>query len=513
MSETSCPTMEEESTSLRQGTWGRAVLLLLVTASACFQTWAELWLFWGDENVAFDHGYLVALIVLWLIWQLRLSVRSLSPIPHLQLLPVVIALSATWLLAEIANVFAVHTAIWPMLAFSALWVALGKQVAVRFAVPLGFLYFAMPFWDLLQAPLQAVTAAMVGLITYLLGIPAALDGSYVTLPTSQLFIAEDCSGAQFLCIALAIGFLAGFIRQDNFGTRLLIMVIAGVLSMVFNWLRVILIILAYLNPDLKTVLDWMGGHLTLGWWVFALDLMIFGLVLLYIPRSPRPFIDSYQPPHKSSAASGNNASLWATVAAIIFLPIVTWALPRLDTYPAHLPDANLWRNIPSHGTVLPDPRWQPHFPGAKWEKRSAMLTPRGTTVEVYGNLFHEQLQGSELISRGSHLFDPTHFTTRTTSILHLHDAHGQPFPVRLDQLTHLSGASWQAMYTYFVDKDPVASDFQVQLATSFRSIYSRSTAGVVAASTPCADDCKAEHDQLEELFILMVDRYRSEAGD
>lgn len=494
-------------------TWNLAVLLLLIATGAYFQTWVDLWPYWVDENATYTHGTFVALISVWLVWRARQTVNQIEAIPSAWTLPVIIILSAAWVLAEKANVFSIYIVLWPLLAFLALWVGLGLRVAYQFALPLSFLYFAMPVWDYLKPPLQAIAATMVGLFTNLFGLPATLNGTYITLPTETLFIADDCSGAHFLCIALAVGVLAGAIRGDTLRVRILILVLAGLLSMAFNWLRILLIILAYLHPGLKGAIETMEAHLTLGWWVFALDLLVFALILRFVPRAPHQIAGRWPPDQKAPTRSNGIAGVWMSILALVVLPAIAWALPRFDSYPTRMPDPELGLSASKTVIVSPDWRWRPHYPGTVWEGRFAIATAGGIVIEIYANRYNEQTHRSELISRESHLFNLENFAPESSGIIYLHDSDGQVVQVHSEILSQNAGASWQALYTYFVDQDPVASGRRVKLLTAGRSIYARVPAGVVAAATPCIDTCESRISDLENTFVRVLESYRKEFGE
>jgi exosortase/archaeosortase family protein len=334
----------------------------------------------------------------------------------------------------------------------------------------------------------------------------------VTLPTATIFIAEDCSGAHFLCVALAVGVLAGVLRGDGLRTRILILIIAGLLSMAFNWLRIFLIVLAYLHPGLRQAFETMG-HLTFGWWVFALDLIVFALVLRFVPRSANEQAERLPPDQTTPIRWNNSSGLWMSTIALVLLPAIAWALPRLDTYPSELPNADLRISIAETDLTSPNLRWTPHYPGTAWEDRFAIMTGGGNPVEVYGNQYHEQTQGTELISRGSHLFDPLLFSPISSSIVYLQDSRGQSISARRDILTDSMGNSWLTMYTYFVDSEPIASSRRVQLMTALRSIYARTTASVLAVATPCTEECESRISNVEDTFIRAVEDYRAEFSE
>ena len=505
---TSSPDESQELEGPWLGTWGQGVLLLIAAVVAYLQSWLDTWPNWVNDNATYTHGPLIVLVAAWLVWRARPEVNRIEAKSSARALPFLILLSTFWVLAEKANVFIVYAALWPLIAFSALWVGLGFQVASRFALPLVFLFFAIPVWDYLRPALQTVTTTMVGLFTVVLRVPAVFDGPYVTLPTGKIFIAEDCSGAHFLCIALAVGVLAGVLRRDTLSTRILILTVAGLLSMAFNWLRVLLIVLAYLHPGLKGTIETMEGHLTLGWWVFALDLLVFGLVLRFIPRSPHQPAEDRPLAHDNPIRSNNRASFWMSMCALVVLPTITWVLPRLDSYSANSPGADLGLSTANADRVAPDLRWMPRYSGTVWEGRFAVASAGGVVIDFYGNRYNEQTQGSELVSVESHLFDPANFTPESSHVVELRGSAGRPLQARREVLLHNSGTYWLAYYAYFVDAEPVTSGHRVQLKTAFRSTYARTSAGVIAVATPCVEKCDSLTSLVEETFIQAFEEYR-----
>jgi hypothetical protein len=278
--------------------------------------------------------------------------------------------------------------------------------------------------------------------------------------------------------------------------------------MAFNWLRILLIVLAYQHPDLKDAFETMG-HLTFGWWVFALDLVVFGLVLRFVPRAAIEDVEK-RPPDPGTAIRWNNTTglSLATLAAVI-LPAIAWVLPQFDTYPTEMPDANLRVSAARFDLTAPDLRWSPHYPGSAWEQRYAVQTASGTTVEIYGNQYHEQSQGSELISRGSHLFDPLYFASGSSGIVELRDSNGKPLSAHREILKDSSGTSWVSVYTYLVDNESVPGSHSIQLKTALRSTYSRTTAGVLAVAAQCIEECESRNSDIENTFILAFEAYRA----
>ena len=505
---TSSSVKPQESKTFSLGAWGQAILLLLIVIGIYLQTWIDIWPYWENKNATYTHGTLVAMVAVWLTWRARSTVNWIQPTPSVRALALVVVLSAVWLMAEKAGLFIVYTTLWPLLAFVTLWAGLGLSVAFRFAFPLSFLYFAIPIWDYLKPPLQVITSTMAQLLTSILGIPAAFDGPYATLPTGTIFIARDCGGAHFFSVALAVGVLAGVLRRDNLRTRILIVIVAGLLSMIFNWLRIVLIVLAYLHPSLKDGLETMG-HLTFGWWVFALDLVVFSLVLRYVPRSDSHHGERRTRRQTAADRRKNSFGLFVATIAAIVLPAIAWTLPRFDAYPSAIPNSDLHTFSTGSDLLSPDLRWRPYYPGAAWEERFAILLDGGIAVEIYGNQYHSQAQGSELISRASYLFDPMTFSTNSSSVIYLQDSQNRSLLANRVILTDSAGNPWVAFYTYFVDNEPIVSGRRVQLLTALRSMYARTTAGVVAAAIPCVESCKSHSSDVEDAFFGLVEIYQN----
>jgi exosortase len=481
-------------------------VLLLVAVTAYFQTWVDLWPFWENKNATYTHGTLIAAVAVWLVWRARPALANVQPAASPMALVPMLMLSAVWMLAWRANIFIVYAILWPLLAFSMLWAGVGWKAATKLAFPLAFLYFAIPVWEYLKPPLQAITSTMVGFLTGLAGVPAAVDGPYITLPSDTIFIALDCSGAHFLCVALAVGVLAGVIRGDSLGTRILILAIAGLLSMIFNWTRILLIVFAYLHPDLKHWLENIG-HFTFGWWVFALDLVVFALVLRFVPSTSRAELADAsgaiptQPVRKTGFKG-----LALTIAAALALPASSWSMTRLSSHP----EGTAPVTVPTFATeTSADLRWQPTFMGPTWEHRTAYLGTEGRTIEVYANEYHTQSQGRELISRASPLFDPLIFTTQfSAAVVFDLDKEGSQIKAGRVRLIDNSHQRWSALYTYFVDSDTAANPRHVQLLLALRSLYSRPRAGVVSLAMPCVPDCETTDVELDKALVDTYVAYR-----
>src|SRR5690606_24257028 len=106
------------------------------------------------------------------------------------------------------------------------------------------------------------------------GIPSHFIGNDVQIPAGTFEIAGGCSGLHFFVVALAIGALMGEMRGDDWRGRLKLLLLAGALALVCNWLRVFTIILAGHYTHMQHYLV-AQSHYGYGWMVFALAMVVF----------------------------------------------------------------------------------------------------------------------------------------------------------------------------------------------------------------------------------------------
>jgi exosortase len=480
--------------------WTGAVVLLGLCVAAYFTAWRDLWPLWENKNATYTHGSLIALVALWLVWRARLALRGEPARPDPRAIVPVVLLSLAWFVLERGNVFLAYVVLWPVLAFTVLWAGIGLRSARAFAFPLAYLYFAIPIWEVLKPALQAISSAAVGLLTSAVGIQALVEGPYITLPQGTVYIALDCSGAHFLSVALAVAVLAGEIRRDALRTRVLIVALAAGLSMVFNWLRIFLIVLAYLNPTLKDALESVG-HYTFGWWVFALDLVVFYLALRFVPSSPTPEApsDDLAPEYRGRLSAP--AGYLAAVGAALALPAIAWTAPQGSSYPEPVAAAPALDGL--RGPIPADAFWEPTFEGAAWTHRAAYIDRDGRVVELYRNEYHAQSQGKEFAGRGTALFPPERYELSDRRERVIEPGSGRPAIRVIEQrLTDSAGRPWLALFAWYLDGTTHTRLRRVHFVSAVRALYSRPTVGVMAIAAPCRGDCTDVAPSLDAVFAL-----------
>lgn len=130
------------------------------------------------------------------------------------------------------------------------------------------LVMGTPIWFVLVPTLQALTASAVNWLLLRGRWPIYIEENLIALPSGMLEIAAGCAGLKFLQTALALTLIEGFIARRSWPAMATIAVVAVLLAIVSNWLRVSIITLLalYLSPEHPWVLD----HNWVGWLLFAI---------------------------------------------------------------------------------------------------------------------------------------------------------------------------------------------------------------------------------------------------
>jgi len=134
----------------------------------------------------------------------------------------------------------------------------GGRISLRAVLfPAAFMLLGIP-WptfveNAISFPLmQLVTQWSVGLI-HLLGYPATAAGTTITLPNCTVGVEEACSGLRSLQTALMVGAAAGELARLRTVARLALLLVAFVLAIAGNQIRVLMLVMAGISGGNATV--------------------------------------------------------------------------------------------------------------------------------------------------------------------------------------------------------------------------------------------------------------------
>lgn len=424
----------------------------------------------------YQHGYLIAAItVAWIARELWRGAADGSP-PFPQAAFLLAPVLLVWIVAVRGGIDIAHQLLWPVAMGIAVWMVAGANAARRFIPAIGLLYTAIPVWDYGLPLLQRLSIYFSEQMLGLLGVPATVTEYLVTIPEGAFAIEEGCSGKRFLVVTLAVAYLTIFVNHLRGWRALLFIAAAGLMSMVINWTRIVIIIYAGHVSNMQHYLV-ANEHVSLGNVLFVP--LILGVILL-----GRRMATGHGPvsvAHRSGVPAGG----WQALLPVGLL-LLTAAVVRLD---AAGPGKSVLGPMPVatsrwQGPIPPQAGWRPSYEAVDDERR-ALYTSADGQVEIYANLYTNQRNGRELIQFGNNLIAPALWTPLWSGVEEPLEAGHTSWAVQ--RMQGPDRRTWLVARAYLVRGRSYRSDTSAKLAYGWYSLAGTTPAGVLASAAVCSD--------------------------
>jgi len=390
-------------------TWRTHLALLGAVAAAILVLFrrdaADMVALWSND-ATFNHCFLVAPLIFWLVWQRLPELRRLKPAAWAPGLIVVAAGALSWLLGDASGInFARQFGLLLMLE-GAVIALLGKAVARGLAFPLFYAIFLVPVGEELVPAMQTLTAQLAALLLALTAVPAHLDGIFITTPGGYFEVAEACAGARFLIAMLAFGALVANVCYRSWRRRAAFLAVAILVPILANGIRAWGTI--YIAE--QTSLNFAEGfdHVIYGGIFFAVVIaIILGIGWRFFDRGvDEPWFD----PERLQPAPPRGARLDLVAGALIALAALgpLWATAvsasgsREPPAIVALPDVSGWQRVPASAGIP----WSPHYAGADRLTVAHYRDARGRVVDLAIAVFARQSEGRELVGFGQGAVTP-----------------------------------------------------------------------------------------------------------
>jgi exosortase A len=384
------------------GVAAAAVLLLLWSDAADM---AGIW--WNSST--YNHCVLIPPLIAWLVWQRRAELADLTPRAWLPGLAIVAAGACAWLLGYAGGISLGRHAGLVVMLQGAVVTLLGKAVTRGLAFPLFFAFFAIPFGSELVPAMQTVTAELAMALLNLSGVPALLEGVFITTPIGYFEVAEACAGVKFLIAMAALGALVANVCFRSWRRRILFLVACIIVPILANGIRAF----ATIYVAEQSGVEFASGmdHVIYGGAFFALVIaLILGIAWRYFDRRVNdPWFDPRQlqpvPPASDSEPRARRVGglvVLAAAAPLLWATAIA-AAGRVEAPSAlQLPDVPGWSRI----EAVQGRPWQPHFAGADHFRVSHYRDQQGREVTLAIAYFARQEEGRELVGFGQGAVGP-----------------------------------------------------------------------------------------------------------
>jgi exosortase/archaeosortase family protein len=338
-------------------------------------------------------------------------------------------------------------------------------------------------WDAVNAVLQNVSVAAVRQLLKMAGVPAYFVGNTFQIPEGAFEIADGCSGLHFMIVALAIGVLYGEVNRDGWRNRVILVVLAGAMAALTNWLRIFVIVMAGHLTDMQHYLI-RGEHYNFGWMMFAGMMVVFFLLARFLPiEDSAPDAPAYEGrPDERDGRSVSRPIVAVVLGSIMIAPVWTYLDSRTASGASGLSllplQAEGWKeSVPDQST------WRPRFVGVD-EQLWRNFVKDGQVVEAYAARYWEQSQGKELAG-----FENSPLGEGVKVI-----AGGALASLPLWNESRVrgdAGPEWIIWSAYMIDGSWYTSSLRAQVSYGWSSLFSSPVSTAVLLRAACQPDCAA----------------------
>ena len=217
---------------------GICIISLLILYYSIFQKLIYDWIHLPD----FSHGFLIPIISLYLIWQRRDEIQTLSISPNN--FGIVVILSGLFLLiiGNLASEYFTQRFSFLVVIAGIIFFLLGGLYLKLLWFPIAFLIFMIPIpsilLDKITFPMQLFASRVATFSLRLLDIPVLREGNVIHLSHTSLAVAEACSGIRSLISLLALGVVFAYFSQKVFWKRAVLVIACFPIAIIVNALRV-----------------------------------------------------------------------------------------------------------------------------------------------------------------------------------------------------------------------------------------------------------------------------------
>ena len=375
---------------------------------------------WVD-SATYNHCFLIIPISLYMIWERRGALASLSPGPDFRALFLILLLSLAWFGASALGILEAQQLLAMTILQAMLFGILGWPVYRRLMAPLLYLYFLVPFGEFLTPTLQDFTARFAVLGLQLLGIPVFSDGILIDVPAGNFAVAEACAGLRFLVAAVAFGVFYATEIYESRVRRTIFIALSIVVPIIANGFRALGLIAAAEAFGSAAAVE--ADHITYGWIFFSLVLA----ALIFIGRtfSDRNELDSSRtpPPSRQNTSAYVPAFAFAAVGLFVPLAAVGPAIAAVLDAPRALlalPAAAPGVSSPWVPVVAPAEGWRPIVVRADKELSDG-FTEGANRIERFVALYATRGRTNNLIRSDNRIADPDvwNITARRSAVAHL----------------------------------------------------------------------------------------------
>ena len=324
--------------------WGAIVAVSIVILAIFYDGLEHMVRAWESDE--YSHGYLIPLIVAFLIWQKKNELELIDYKGSWPGLLVVLFGILVYFVGEFSALYTIVQYGFLITLYGVVLTFMGWQAFRVILVPLLILAFMIPLpafiYNNLSSELQLISSQIGVAVIRLFGISVYLEGNVIDLGSYKLQVVEACSGLRYLFPLMTLGFIAAYFFKGAFWKRALIFLSSIPITILMNSFRVgvIGVMVEYRGKSMAEGFL----HDFEGWVVFMACTAILVLemwVLAHIGKDRKPLQEAFglelpDPSPADAAVISRKIPMQVFVATgvlVLSLFVSTQAAERTETIP------------------------------------------------------------------------------------------------------------------------------------------------------------------------------------
>jgi exosortase A len=449
------------------------LLLILIAFHASVAAAVTVW----TISPTYSHCFLIIPIVLWLIWEKRAILASLSPSLAPQALIVMPFLALLWWMGELAAINEVQQYAVVMLMQAGIVALLGVNVVRALWFPFFYLLFLVPTGEYLIVPMQHFATRFVDISLNLLGVVHYTEGTTFELTSGRYEIAEACAGLRFLIATVTLGALFAYMMFRKIHKAALFLIACVAVPLIGNGLRCVgIIMIAYLSGN-----EYGAGadHIVYGWGFNVAILLVLG-ALGYRFRDDFSDKTDVRP---SLPAPAQKLALITALAALVVSagPAMAWWHDNYFVRPDMTAIADpfqtaAWTKGPASAS------WHPEFAGADIQTAGSISEGGATPVDLYLGYYARPRPGHSMTAHFNRFWEDRTWTLADSGNV---TASFAGSPVQFQEWIVASQLEKRVIWsTYWVNGRFTTSLLRVKLLQAAAALQGHEGQAAVALSVP-----------------------------
>lgn len=290
-----------------------AIVLVVVAYHDTAQSAVYLWL----HHTTYGSCFAVIPIAAFLVWRDRSYFDVAAPSPTWRGAVFAGLFATFWLVGRRFGVLEMQHLALPGMFIGLAVAAIGWRAALRFWLPLAYLFLLAPAGTPLLPVLQSITTAIAAIFLQIGQIASYVEGNTIEVATGKYEVAPGCAGLNFILAMAMVAPLFSVLMYDTWRKRITAIAAMMAIVPIANGLRVfgIIAIAEYSNRAIDITAD----HLLYGWLFFSLVVLVaFWIGSLFAdPLAPRGEIPWKTDPEQRNPARRLPLVLGITTAICI----------------------------------------------------------------------------------------------------------------------------------------------------------------------------------------------------